>query len=131
MSFCFTETFPSECHSAFNFVLNIIRNKIMQKGKKSKYIPVYIDPKKKENPVVPAFLQTVCMELPSSLEKMIQRIHRIRPYELRKSVTIQAIENSIEIDDSTHSTLKSCASSILHSKHRECVSGLCSKVSTV
>ena len=94
--------------TAFEFILNIIRTRILNKEDRSRFISIYYDHKSS----VPVYLQSTAKKMPKALTGIVNHIHN------------DSIERSVEL----MGNLKNARSNILKSYHPACDVTLCHKV---
>eukprot|EP00112_Aurelia_sp_Birch-Aquarium-sp1_P003826 Seg1430.19 transcript_id=Seg1430.19/GoldUCD/mRNA.D3Y31 product="hypothetical protein" protein_id=Seg1430.19/GoldUCD/D3Y31 len=107
--------------NSFNFILDIIRNKIMDRECKARYIPVHIQQEVAK--VVPPCLRGNAYRVPEKVEEIIQRMYKVPVYTLSE----QPFVNTMCLDQTCMESLKKAATSFLKPKHNDCDSANCVK----
>ena len=108
--------------NSFKFVLDIIRNKIMNKGCQARYVPVHLH--EDMATVVPPCLQGTTYRIPEKVEDIIQRMYKVPMYTIEE----QPILNTICLDQTCMESLQKAAASFLKLKHNDCDPANCVKV---
>ena len=109
----------------FNFILEMIKQNIMDGRDRSKYIPVYFEGQSD----VPGTLRCMCKKLPDSLTFILQKLHKIEPYVLSNEGSLP-VRNSISLAEESTRVLHICIENLLKNSHTSCYSSSCRKVSS-
>ena len=99
-----------------------MKNKVMNTGSKSRYIPVYFERGQLQN--VPIWLQGVSHRVPENIEQIVQLMHNIKPYEMN----VRPLKNTIIVDKWKVAEVKTAVDFVLKPRHIECNDELCEKV---
>ena len=108
--------------NSFKFILDVIKNKVISTGSKSRYIPIHFDKLPWQH--VPVWLQGMTYRLPDKIEQIIQRMHNIQPYE----ISAIPFRNTLIVDEPRLEELKKAANLVSKSDHKECDVEHCRKV---
>jgi len=107
--------------NSFKFILDVIKNKVISTGSRSRYIPIHFEKLPWQH--VPVWLQSMTYRLPDKIEQIIQRMHNIQPYE----ISAIPFRNMLIVDESRLEELKKAANLVSKSEHKECDLEQCGK----
>ena len=109
---------------AFNFILEMVKQNIMDGQDRTKYIPVYFE----KQALVPGTLRCISKKLPEAMLSVLQKLHRIETYVISHENNIP-IRNSVILPEDSFKDFNICVENLSTRFHSLCSSSTCSKVS--
>lgn len=107
---------------AYNFILEMVKQNIMDGRDRKKYIPVYFE----ELATVPGTLRCISKKLPETMLSILHKLHGVEAYVLSSDKTLP-IRNSVTVPDDSFKNLNICIENLSKTSHPLCLSSNCNK----